>query len=215
MPIKATVYHQTPTRMAKKKKMGSSQLRLVRMWSKVRFPTLLGQVYIGTRIWGNCLSVSNKAEHMCILLPSCFTPSYIPSRKALLHGVTKQYALEWITAALFVTVKTGYYPNVHQKATELMATCSPNGTLHGNENKWSTSMQKYIWNSENTILSEKSQTQMSIHSLFHLQSVQKDKTNLYFWTIRAVVTLGVGTLTGNDHTLVMLFLDLGAGSMWV
>lgn len=44
MPIKATVCHHTPTRMTKKKKMGSFELGLVRIWSKVDFPTLLVQL---------------------------------------------------------------------------------------------------------------------------------------------------------------------------
>lgn len=81
-PGNATVYHHTPTRMAKKKKASSSQLRLVRMWSKVRFPTLLGQVYIGTRIWGNCQCLINL--NICV--------SYYPAVSLLVISPVERHS---------------------------------------------------------------------------------------------------------------------------
>lgn len=57
---------------------------MAKMRGKNNSPTLLAGVQIGTADWENCLALSTRAEHMCILWTSDSTSRYIHNRHVYL-----------------------------------------------------------------------------------------------------------------------------------
>lgn len=103
-------------------------------------PTLLAGVWIGAILLINCLSVSNKAEHM-----HTSWPSYTPNRKAFMHSPNSMYYNDHSSIM-----------DITQMSTRInKLRYSYNRCLYRCENKWSNSMQQYVWNPENIILSER------------------------------------------------------------